>query len=47
MFQTNRDFEAEYLANRDVALTRELNPELKTFQAWLKRYAKDIPLQQQ
>jgi uncharacterized protein YbjT (DUF2867 family) len=47
MFQIKRDFEAEYLANRDIALTRELNPELKTFQDWLKRYAKDIPLEQQ
>lgn len=45
MFQVKRDFEAEYLANRDVALARTLNPELQTFAAWLERNAGEIPLQ--
>lgn len=45
MFQVNRDFEAEYLANRDAALARKLNPELQTFHDWLERNADSIPIQ--
>lgn len=35
MFQYKRDFEKEYCAPRDVAFSRELNPELATFAQWL------------
>lgn len=45
MFQVKHDFEAEYLANRDVALARKLNPELQTFREWLKHNGAQIPLQ--
>jgi uncharacterized protein YbjT (DUF2867 family) len=35
MFQYKRDFEKEFCAPRDVAFSRQLNPELKTFAQWL------------
>jgi uncharacterized protein YbjT (DUF2867 family) len=35
MFQFKRDFETEYCAARDLAFSRELNPELQTFSQWL------------
>lgn len=35
MFQYKRDFEKEFCGARDVAFSRELNPELKTFAQWL------------
>lgn len=45
MFQVNHDFEAEYLANRDPALARMLNPELQSFHEWAARNATSIPIQ--
>ena len=44
MFQFKRDFEASYCASRDLAVFRSLNPELKTFDAWLAENGSRIPL---
>jgi uncharacterized protein YbjT (DUF2867 family) len=44
MFQFYRDFEEVCNSTRDVKHSRELNPELKSFEAWLKENAKSIPL---
>jgi uncharacterized protein YbjT (DUF2867 family) len=45
MFQFNRDFEGEFCGARDLNRTRELNPELKTFDAWLAENGSRIPLE--
>lgn len=45
MFQFYRDFEQECNSVRDVSFSRQLNPELKTFDAWLKENAGKIPLE--
>jgi uncharacterized protein YbjT (DUF2867 family) len=44
MFQFNRDFSKEFCAVRDPEFTRTLNPELQTFEAWLKQNATRIPI---
>jgi uncharacterized protein YbjT (DUF2867 family) len=44
MFQVKRDFEEAYCAARDVDLARSLNPELLSFDDWLRRNASAIPL---
>lgn len=44
MFQFKRDFEREYRASRDVELARALNPSLQTFEQWLARNARRIPI---
>jgi uncharacterized protein YbjT (DUF2867 family) len=44
MFQFYRDFEEACNRVRDVGTSRELNPELKTFDQWLAENAKRIPL---
>jgi len=44
MFQYKRDFEAEFCGVRDLALARELNPELQTFAQWLARNKSRIPI---
>ena len=44
MFQFKRDFNAEYCAARDLALSRSLNPELMTFAQWLDVNKDRIPL---
>ena len=46
MFQFKRDFNAEFCAARDLALSRRLNPELQTFETWLARNRHAIPLEQ-
>jgi hypothetical protein len=46
MFQYKRDFNAEFCAARDLALSRRLNPELQTFETWLARNRNAIPLEQ-
>jgi uncharacterized protein YbjT (DUF2867 family) len=43
MFQFYRDFERDFCAARGVARSRELNPELQSFDAWLAANAKRIP----
>jgi uncharacterized protein YbjT (DUF2867 family) len=44
MFQYKAMFEAEYCGMRSVAESRQLNPELMTFAAWLSKYKSRIPL---
>ncbi|MBS0000335.1 MAG: NmrA/HSCARG family protein, partial [Cyclobacteriaceae bacterium] len=44
MFQFYRDFEEDGLKLRNVNYSRELNPELKSFEAWLALNAGKIPL---
>ena len=44
MFQFYRDFDEVCNATRDVNYSRELNPELKSFDGWLAENAKAIPL---
>ena len=43
MFQFYRDFEAPLNALRDVARSRELDPALLSFDAWLSKYKDRIP----
>ena len=45
MFQVKRDFEKEYCADRDLKLSRSLNPELLTFRKWAEKYKDRIPLE--
>jgi hypothetical protein len=45
MFQFYRDFDEVCNRVRDVKFSRELNPELKTFEEWAIEYAKRIPLE--
>ncbi|MEO5997294.1 MAG: NmrA/HSCARG family protein [Chitinophagaceae bacterium] len=44
MFQFYRDFEEVCNSVRDVSFSKELNPELKSFDMWLDENAKKIPL---
>ena len=44
MFQFYRDFEKDVNKLRDLKFSRELNPELKSYQDWLAENAKKIPL---
>jgi hypothetical protein len=44
MFQFKRDFQKDYLGIRDLKRSRELNPELQTFDQWLAKNASKIPL---
>jgi uncharacterized protein YbjT (DUF2867 family) len=44
MFQFYRDFEPDVNAVRNVARSRELNPALQSFDAWLATNARRIPL---
>ena len=44
MFQFYRDFEEDCNRVRDVKFSKELNPELKSFEMWLSEKGKLIPL---
>jgi hypothetical protein len=44
MFQFKREFERDFRAPRDVAASRALNPSLQSFDEWLARNGKRIPL---
>jgi uncharacterized protein YbjT (DUF2867 family) len=44
MFQFYRDFEEDSLNVRDLSFSRSLNPDLKSFNDWLKVNGKNIPL---
>jgi uncharacterized protein YbjT (DUF2867 family) len=44
MFQFKHDFEDYYCGARDLKFSKSLNPELKSFDEWLKVNAKKIPL---
>jgi uncharacterized protein YbjT (DUF2867 family) len=45
MFQFKHDFEDYYCGARDLKFSKSLNPELKSFDEWLKENAKKIPTQ--
>jgi len=45
MFQFKRDFEPAYVGARSIDLSRRLNPELQSFEAWLARNKSKIPLE--
>ncbi|MBK9063020.1 MAG: NmrA/HSCARG family protein [Acidobacteria bacterium] len=45
MFQFNRDFSDEFCAARSVEFSRSLFPGLQTYEQWLSRNAKRIPLE--
>ncbi|MCC6746988.1 MAG: NmrA family NAD(P)-binding protein, partial [Deltaproteobacteria bacterium] len=44
MFQFKRDFEHVYCGARDLGISRQLNPRLQTFSAWLAQNKERIPL---
>ena len=44
MFQFYDEFADELNKTRDVASTRQLNPDLLNFEQWLKKYASKIPV---
>ena len=44
MFQFKHDFEKEYCGARDLNFSKSLNPELKSFDEWLKENVKKIPI---
>ena len=44
MFQFYRDFDKDANKLRDIQFSKELNPELKSYEAWLAENAKKIPL---
>ncbi len=45
MFQFKRDFNADFVGARDLELSRSLNPDLQTFDAWLAANGNRIPVQ--
>lgn len=45
MFQFKHDFESDFCGARDIELSRELNPTLKTFHEWLEENGGKIPLE--
>ena len=44
MFQFKRDFESYYCGARSLSVSRELNPDLQTFDTWLTHNKHRIPL---
>lgn len=45
MFQFNRDFEEDFRGARSVDFSKSLNPSLQTFEQWLVRNKKRIPIE--
>jgi uncharacterized protein YbjT (DUF2867 family) len=45
MFQYKHDFEAEFCGARNLEFSRSLNPQLQTFEDWVRANAKKIPIQ--
>jgi uncharacterized protein YbjT (DUF2867 family) len=45
MFQFKRDFNEYFVGARDIEAARKLNPELQTFDKWLERHKKEIPVE--
>ena len=45
MFQYYQEFEEEFCAACPVDRTRQLNPRLLSFDAWLAKYADRIPIE--
>jgi uncharacterized protein YbjT (DUF2867 family) len=44
MFQFKRDFNDYFCGARDLAFSRALVPEMQTYEQWLSRYARQIPI---
>src|SRR5688572_1465947 len=44
MFQFYDEFEKELNKTRDVASSKQLNPELMNFEQWLSKYGSKIPV---
>ncbi len=44
MFQFYHDFSDEFNGKRDLQFSKQLNPELKSFEEWLQENGKRIPL---
>ncbi|HVJ14322.1 MAG TPA: NmrA/HSCARG family protein [Polyangiaceae bacterium] len=44
MYQIKRDFNEQYCAARDIEAARKLVPSLQSFETWLEKNAKSIPL---
>ena len=44
MFQFKRDFNDYYRGARSIEFSRELNPELQSFERWLARHKDEIPV---
>jgi len=45
MFQMKRDYNEQFVANRDLEESRKLNPDLQDFNTWLNKYSSAIPIQ--
>ncbi|HKI78727.1 MAG TPA: NmrA/HSCARG family protein [Ignavibacteriaceae bacterium] len=45
MFQFNRDFEKDFCDARDIELSKSLNPELQSFNDWLEKNKRKIPIE--
>jgi hypothetical protein len=45
MFQFKRDFNNEFCGNRDIELSKRLNPELQDFDTWLSKYSTQIAVE--
>ncbi|MGZ4328353.1 MAG: NmrA/HSCARG family protein [Solirubrobacteraceae bacterium] len=44
MFQFNTEYATDYIAARNLATSRELNPELSSYESWLERNIDHIPV---
>lgn len=44
MFQFYAEFEAHCNKTRDLKLSKELNPDLLSFETWLNKYSQSLPL---
>ena len=44
MFQFYEEFEKELTKTRDVRMTKQLNPDLLSYEQWLKKYGSKIPV---
>ena len=44
MFQFYRDFNEDFVAARPVEKAKKLNPKLASFQQWLDKHAKEVPV---
>jgi uncharacterized protein YbjT (DUF2867 family) len=45
MFQFKRDFNKEFIANRDIDEAKRINTELQNFSIWLSKYGSSIPFE--
>lgn len=47
MYQFNTEFEADFCKARDLSVSRSLNPEMQTFETWLKKNKNRIPIRKE